>query len=92
MPATPAARPGCRPALIAMLPAWLFALPSFGKQEMAGWTGLRETFWQDSTPNAARIGEVKAAVKAWRDGGDLLFADLDWQSTAELSGSLDHPP
>ncbi len=39
-----------------------------------------------------RVAEAEAAVERWRASGDLPFPDFEWQSKAELSGSLDYPP
>lgn len=41
---------------------------------------------------ADRIAEAEARVARWRDAGELPFPDFEWQSKAEMSGSLDYPP
>jgi small-conductance mechanosensitive channel len=46
----------------------------------------------DDEPDHARVAEAEAAVQDWRASGDLPFPDFEWQSKAELSGSLDYPP
>ena len=35
---------------------------------------------------------IDAAGEGWRRTGDLPFPDFEWQTKAELSGSLDFPP
>lgn len=46
----------------------------------------------DDGPEATRVANAEAAVQSWRASGDLPFPDFEWQSKAELSGSLDYPP
>lgn len=46
----------------------------------------------DDGLETARVSEAEAAVQSWRASGDLPFPDFEWQSKAELSGSLDYPP
>jgi len=46
----------------------------------------------DDGPETARVADAEAAVQSWRASGDLPFPDFEWQSKAELSGSLDYPP
>ena len=47
---------------------------------------------QDLGPDPARVREVEAEVEAWRKEETLPFPDFEWQTKAELSGSLDYPP
>src|SRR6056297_2354760 len=47
---------------------------------------------QDAGMSAERVGQVESAVEDWRREGDLPFPDFDWQSKAEISGSLNYPP
>ncbi len=47
---------------------------------------------RDDGLDAERIAQAEGAVERWRASGDLPFPDFEWQSKAELSGSLDYPP
>jgi small-conductance mechanosensitive channel len=47
---------------------------------------------KDKGLEADRVAEAEATVESWRASGDLPFPDFEWQSKAELSGSLDYPP
>ena len=46
----------------------------------------------DDRPDTTRTADAEATVQSWRASGDLPFPDFEWQSKAELSGSLDYPP
>lgn len=46
----------------------------------------------DQGLEAEQIARAEAAIENWRASGDLPFPDFEWQSKAELSGSLDYPP
>jgi hypothetical protein len=46
----------------------------------------------DKGLEADKIARAEAAVEEWRASDGLPFPDFEWQSKAELSGSLDYPP
>ena len=47
---------------------------------------------KDVAPDPARVREVEAEVQKWRANETLPFPDFEWQTKAELSGTLDYPP
>lgn len=47
---------------------------------------------RDVGPDPDRVREVEAEVESWRAGQTLPFPDFEWQTKAELSGTLDYPP
>lgn len=47
---------------------------------------------EDKASDARQIDRVESVVADWRGKHELPFPDFDWQSKAELSGSLDYPP
>lgn len=46
----------------------------------------------DEAPDPKRVEHAETAVEAWRRTGDLPFPDFEWQTKAEISGSLEYPP
>lgn len=46
----------------------------------------------DERPDPERVQHAETAVEAWRRAEDLPFPDFEWQTKAEISGSLDYPP
>jgi small-conductance mechanosensitive channel len=47
---------------------------------------------QDVAPDTSRVHEIEAKVEKWRVTETLPFPDFEWQTKAELSGTLDYPP
>jgi small-conductance mechanosensitive channel len=47
---------------------------------------------QDVAPDPSRVREIEAEVEKWRVTETLPFPDFEWQTKAELSGTLDYPP
>ncbi len=47
---------------------------------------------KDMGPDPARAREIEAEVERWRATDTLPFPDFEWQTKAELSGTLDYPP
>lgn len=46
----------------------------------------------DEGVDSDRVARAEALVAEWRREGSLPFPDFEWQTKAELSGSLDYPP
>jgi MscS family membrane protein len=46
----------------------------------------------DIGPDPDRVREIEAAVEKWRTDETLPFPDFEWQTKAEISGTLDYPP
>jgi small-conductance mechanosensitive channel len=47
---------------------------------------------KDVGPDPERVRRSEAEVEKWRAAETLPFPDFEWQTKAELSGTLDYPP